>query len=493
MVLSTKTGPEAAPNFNLVDEAWIPVRQNGRHRLASLGELFRTAHEIQDLDCAAHERIALLRLLVCITHAALGAPDSPDEWGDFGAELAVNVPAYLQRPDIKPHFNLLGDGPRFLQVAMAKTKQKPLLEFLELKFANGPAFLDHAVGTPKRVAPERLALNLLCFQNFFIGGGMGSPKNGGVVGNGPSLKFLHTYLIGGCLKETVILNCLLEEYISPSERPVWESGEISPSKILSRLAPQPCNVWLGRTTLMVSQGQEYPMEEGAGESRKLLFRDPFATLVNYKNRIGVLRAEVSKALWRDLHLFLEMRQISRSGEMAAPQNILSHAPALKQTGVTLWAGELIKAKDAVVVDAVESSFTVPSEMLADKGGAIYREGVEFADDLGERLKAAVKAFRECMGAHEKKNSLATKGKPAPKAQSLYWHMLDRESPLLLELVGKPMPLAYAEAGNPWGDLVRRAAREAYEATCPRQTPRQIKAFAAGLKMLSVPRPKMPST
>lgn len=484
MVLNTKTARDAAATFNLVDEAWIPVRQDGSRRLVGLDELFRTAHEIQDLDCAAHERIALVRLLVCITHAALGAPESPEEWGDFGAELAAKVPKYLQRSDIKPHFNLLGDGPRFLQVAMDKTKQEPLLEFLELKFANGPAFLDHSVGTPKEIEPERLALNLLCFQNFFIGGGMGSPKNGGVVGNGPSLKFLHTYLIGGCLKETVILNCLLNEYISTSGRPVWESGQISPSEILSRLAPQPCNVWLGRTTMMVSQGLEYPMEEGTGENRKLLFRDPFATLVNYKNRVGVLRADVSKSLWRDLHLFLEMRQIARSGEMAAPQNLVSHLGTLKQSGATLWAGELIKGEKAVVIDAIESTLTIPSGMLTDEGRAFYQAGVEFAETQSGRLKWAVTEYSKAMK-HESPTTA--------KAQSRYWHLLDRESPRLLELVGKPMPLAYAEAGNPWGDLVRRAAREAYEATCPRQTPRQIKAFAAGLKKLSVPKPKIPST
>jgi hypothetical protein len=93
---------------------------------------------------------------------------------------------------------------------------------------------------------------------------------------------------------------------------------------------------------------------------------------------------------------------------------------------------------------------------------------------------------------EKKKKAKNK-RHAHIALQRYWHTLDRESPLLLALVGKPLSIAYSEKGNPWGDLVREAAREAYEATCPRQTPRQIQAFAEGLKKLSVPNPKPQST
>lgn len=488
MVLNKEHAKASGSNthFNLVEEPWIPVRQDGQHGLVGLDELFRTASCIQDLDCAPHERIALLRLLVCITHAALGAPESPEEWDDFGASMATKVPEYLACPDIKPHFNLLGDGPRFLQVPMAKTKQCPLLEFLELKFANGPAFLDHTAGIPKESPPERLALNLLCFQNFFIGGGMGSPKNGGVLGNGPSLKFLHTYLLGTFLSETIVLNCLLREYISPIGCPPWTTvGQASPFEILSRLAPMPCHVWLGPTTMKISQGMEYPMEEGTGPGRKLMFRDPFATSVRRGDRNGLLRAEVAKALWRDLHLFLELRQISQGGELAAPRNILSHVSSLREKGVTLWAGELIKhEKKAIVIDAIESTFTVPSAMLGEEGRAIYQRGVACADSHSKSLEDAVKTYGK---------ALNIKSAPVRRALSRYWHTLDRDSPLLLDLVGKPMPIAFDEKGNAWGDLVRGAARDAYEATCPRQTPRQIQAFAAGLKKLPVPKPKPKST
>ena len=71
---------------------------------------------IADLEAAPHERVSLMRLLVCLTQAALGAPEDDFGWPGFGSKLTTAVPAYLDRPDIHPHFNLLGPGPRFLQV-----------------------------------------------------------------------------------------------------------------------------------------------------------------------------------------------------------------------------------------------------------------------------------------------------------------------------------------------------------------------------------------
>jgi CRISPR type I-E-associated protein CasA/Cse1 len=113
-------------NFNLIDSPWIPVRWRADATtdtpLISLSDAFTRGTEIADLDCAPHERIAVTRLLVCITHAALGAPNDEEEWDGFGTNLAEAVPAYLMRTDIYPHFNLLGEGPRFLQENVSHKK-----------------------------------------------------------------------------------------------------------------------------------------------------------------------------------------------------------------------------------------------------------------------------------------------------------------------------------------------------------------------------------
>jgi CRISPR system Cascade subunit CasA len=468
--------------FNLVTSDWIPVRMaDGTSRLASLDAAFREGHEIADLDCAPHERISLMRLLVCITHAALGAPDSPEDWGDFGDELENAAPDYLHRPDILPHFNLLGEGPRFLQVPLKKTKQKPLLAFLEFKFASNPTLFDHGAGEERTMSPERLALNLLTFQNFFIGGGMGSAANGGVTGNGPALKFLHTFIIGCHLRETIRLNLLNKSAVSDFGRPLWEQpNAASPNDLLARLAPSPCKIWLNSTNMWICQGLEYSLESGAGAEKKLVFRDPFATMFGTKDGVRFLRTDPSRALWRDLHLISELKAIEKFGEMAAPLNLLSHAPNLSGNDFTLWAGELIKGEKAVVVDAIESTFTIPKAMLSTEGHALYHAGVDFAEWQSSRLRDAVKEFGKAMKCEHP---------PVAAAQRHFWHALDRDYEVLLDLVRDGSPMKFEERGNPWGDLVREAARKAYDHACPRQTPRQIQAFAAGLKKLPISKTK----
>lgn len=489
MVLSTNTVPEAAANFNLVDEAWIPVRQDGSRKFVGLDELFRTAHAIQDLDCAAHERIALLRLLVCITHAALGAPKSPEEWGDFGAELAVKVPEYLQRPDIKPHFNLLGDGPRFLQVPVAGDKEPVDITKLVFHLATGnnPTLLDHEGGLPRTLRPAEAALALLTFQNFY------PPYGAGHKGKGPCVdrNMIHTILQADSVAGTILQNCLtrdfIAEYFPDLGCPLWELGaqdagftQKATTSYLGRLVPRHRTVWLRDSLdgfVINQQGMEYPNFEEA--------REPTATLRIYKKadvtERGLVDCKVDRAIWRDLHAMLVVKH-AQANEVSAPLNLQVRC---RRSGepFQIWTGGLVTDGKAKIFDVIQSTFTIPSEMLTDEGRALYQAGVEFAETQSGRLKWAVTEYSKAMK-HE--------SPPSAKAQSRYWHTLDRESSLLLELVGKPMLLAYAEAGNPWGDLVRRAARDAYEATCLRQTPRQIKAFAAGLKKLSVPKPKIPS-
>lgn len=61
--------------MNLATDAWIPIVWNvGKAGTVSLREAFERAHEIQDLAVRPHERIALMRLLICIAQAALDGP-----------------------------------------------------------------------------------------------------------------------------------------------------------------------------------------------------------------------------------------------------------------------------------------------------------------------------------------------------------------------------------------------------------------------------------
>ena len=101
--------------MNLTTEAWVPaVLRDGRPVTLSLCEAFERGHEIQDLAVRPHERIALMRLLICVAQAALDGPADHDEWESCGPRIAPAALDYLKR--WKHAFELLGNGQRFLQV-----------------------------------------------------------------------------------------------------------------------------------------------------------------------------------------------------------------------------------------------------------------------------------------------------------------------------------------------------------------------------------------
>ena len=175
-------------HFNLVRDPWIPVRYlDASSKLVSLEGLFKDCASIADLDCQAHERISLMRLLVCITQAELGAPDSPEDWGDFGSDLESRAVAYLKRSNIQPHFNLFGDGSRFLQGIVNENEKRYLATQMVFYFATGnsPTLLDHSGGTDRVSTCDFLARTLLANQNFFDGGSM----HGKVKEKEPKPKF----------------------------------------------------------------------------------------------------------------------------------------------------------------------------------------------------------------------------------------------------------------------------------------------------------------
>ncbi len=475
-------------NFNLIDEPWIPVRDlEGSHRQVSLGDAFRDAEQIADLDAAPHERISLMRLLVCITQSVLGAPDSPDDWDGFDDDLQSRIPDYLQKPEIHPHFNLFGDGPRFLQVPLSKTKQTPLLDFLEFKFKSNSTLFDHSAGIEAYVPNPKLALNLLCFQNCFIGGGTGSPANGGVTGNGPAIKFLNAFLIGQNLKQTIILNCLEKGTVETWGDPIWETGfdSADPWALLTRLAPISCKVWLDPPRMYISQGLEFPLEDGQGKTRKLIFRDPYSTIKVSEDQRYLLRADLAKGVWKDLHVITLLRTTDQP-EQQAPLNLQCHVEGIDHTCFTLWVGEFIKAKDAKVIDSLQSFFTLPKKMIYPDGQAIYASGVIYSQTVESRLRAAVTSYYQILDDGFQKRVKSGEEKTNIKyTKQHYWNALESKVDVLLDLVGSKTPMTenFGEADDPWTVTVRDAARAAYEHSCPRQTPRQLQAYAAGLKKL----------
>ena len=86
--------------------------------------------------------------------------------------------------------------------------------------------------------------------------------------------------------------------------------------------------------------------------------------------------------------------------------------------------------------------------------------------------------------------------PVDLAKKYFWHALEQQVATLLQIVRDDSVLdgkSFGEGTDPWTNAVHAAARDAYEKTCPRQTPRQLQAYAAGLRSLrpKISKPKQP--
>jgi CRISPR system Cascade subunit CasA len=471
--------------MNLTIDPWIPaLRADGRRDLFSLQDLFEHAHEVRDLAVKPHERIALMRLLLCITQAALDGP-AEDAWEQCQPLIQPRVRAYLEK--WRSAFELLGDGERFLQVKPGVVASPtPVMEGegitrLNLSMASGESnatLFDNAASDQREFTSPESALNLLTYQCY-------SPLLGrGYKGRSPCAdnSMLHTYIIGPSLLDTLRLNLLTlstiaENYSQGFGRPIWEAA---PSKkpseevqrmlthsYLGRLVPLARSVWLDSPTRMsLANGLVYDGFLDSG------YREATATVVAAKTKLWILKARTDRAIWRELPAVCV--KIRQADGVSGP---LAFRNPLPDSDVVIWSGALI-SDQAKIKDAIEAVYSLPAGMFNDLGRAAYERGVKHADEADQALWKAVSAYAERLKID----------KPAyDRARQHFWTHVEQHLSSLLEL-SRNRDLVTDLPNCAWGNAVRDAAAYAFEQSCPRQTPRQIEAYVLGLRKLNF-RPK----
>jgi CRISPR system Cascade subunit CasA len=446
-----------------------------------------------------HEKIALLRLLICITQAALDGPEDFDAWETCRDDIQLAVKVYLEK--WQASFELFGDGQRFLQVPGLKAVKEdgqgnPATKLdLTLASGNNASLFDNAAGNARFVDAGRLAMTLLAFQCFSPGGRIGVAKWNGAdtLGNGsanhapcaPS-SMLHTYLHGVSLLVTIHLNLLNKDEGSDlgSEgwgRPVWElpvttAGDKlaianATGSYLGRLVP------LSRSISLDVEGRQMILANGLDYPLVPIFREPAATLVQRDDGSAVLGVALGRSIWRQLSAITVKRR-SHADSISGP---LALRNIDGTQSCTLWIGALATDK-AKIEDVVEAAYDVPAGMFRDAGRKLYEEGVTLAALWQEGVSKSVKAYAGTM-----------KLEPVPydRARQQFWTSIEQHVPILLKLADNP-----EEAGDlkvsEWGKRVKEAAHAAFEFACPHQTPRQIQAYAIGLQQLFMPKPKDPN-
>ncbi|MDD3545404.1 MAG: type I-E CRISPR-associated protein Cse1/CasA [Kiritimatiellae bacterium] len=476
--------------MNLVNDPWIPVvMRDGAPGRVSLRDVFEKGEDIADLAANPCQRIALMRLLICVAQAALDGPNDEDDWSMCKPRIAPAALAYLDR--WKDRFNLFGEH-AFLQVDGLGTTINSLADKLDLSLASGnnPTLFDHESSPQGRIqAGALLALNLLVYQMFSCGGtfsatvwdNIPTPPNG--VRRSPCVEeaMAHTLLRGHNIFETIHLNLITEAQITSLPnmkrgRPCWEetcldreSSEKQTSSYLGRLVPMSRAIRLfeNSSSIVLGEAMRYPQLPEQ--------RDPFGTVYDTgKARLGkstnltYLSVNPEAAAWRELASVLSLQALDSSLGTVGAFN-LQHLRTIQAREFDVWIGGL-SLNQAKVIDMCEWSFRLSSSLLDTLVLNRYRKGVEWANTAKQTLADAIKRFAAAQKAES--------GIWRQQAVGLFWSYLDAESLILQSCVADDGRLFQT-----WMPIIHSALLAAYDRTCPHETPRQIQAYAQGLKVL----------
>lgn len=475
--------------MNLVGDGWIPVLfGDGAQGLVGLKELFEQAEHIRDLSANPPQRIALMRLLLCITHAALDGPKDEADWETCRPRVKTEALRYLEEK--KNLFNLFGDRP-FLQVPALTPTNNASVDKLDLGSAagNNPVLFDHAAVPEGRCVDASVAaLSLLTFQCFSPGGTIGvtswrgneTKKNSE---HAPCIEGspLHLIIRGFSLEETLWLNLSPQSWIKEKAgadfgTPVWEKTwdsfegpeiEAFVHSFAGRLAP------LSRGILLDRDLRQCTLVNGLAYPKLPEARDPFATVVGFKKGsqegYRYVSLDLARHPWRELSGILTLHNRNQIGAALALEHLESY-PAVSV--VDLWMGGLAADKGKLL-DMAEWVFSIPVNLLNEGPLEVYGHGVEHARKGEAALRNAVTLYAEAM----KLEGMGSMGSTAVKT---YWTSLDTTYSTLIEVA------TGAESNfEAWCQVINTAMRDAYRAACPQETPRQMKAFVQGRRKLFI--------
>ncbi|MDD3847006.1 MAG: type I-E CRISPR-associated protein Cse1/CasA [Syntrophorhabdaceae bacterium] len=492
--------------MNVAFNDWIPVLEGGRERLASIRDALSN-EKIIDLAVLPHQRVAAMRLLMCVAHAALDGPKDYEEWEKARKRLPGAVQAYLS--DHKDLFELFHPDFPWLQVKDLGGKDiTPLshLDFTLTKGGNPKVFNYQDIPDRPHADRPKAALDLITYLNFALQGagpkarwqGKDTPVAGQPSGPcGPAIA--HCFLRGRNLLETLCLNLVTHEEIERHGvgmgRPVWEQfprsrgdkdaisnatgtylGSLVPLTRLIRILPDGNGMYCGLGFIFRSLTEEEGKNVDGPQGGVVLL--PTAAIVVEKAKNGgveirkYVTVDKNKALWRELPAIIVKRSSEKSddGSVWALSNIPVDSPC--DIHVCSFISEKgIKQK---IHKIVESVFHVPAAVREHSG--VYSDGVQNAERVAQALGGAI--IKYC-------KSLSAKGKGlADRAGEFYWTLVEGSLPLLVAHIEAIGTDDFTPTGVTWRNSLTRAARDVYETMCGREGPGRLQAYMKGLKHLT---------
>ena len=475
--------------FSLINEPWIPIADIGR---VSLKQIFSELN-YRALGGNPVQKIAITKLLLAIAQAAC-TPKDNEAWKNLGADgLVQNCLPYLEK--WHDSFYLYGEKP-FLQMPTIATATTQSIGAVLPEIATGNTTILNALQIETELSDADKALLIVQLMGFGLGGkktdnsivlstgysGKSNDKGKASTGKaGVSLGFmgfLHNFLQGESLLETLWLNLFTQEQIqnlpyanglgiAPWEAmPKGEQCETAKglqNSLMGRLLP------LSRFCLLNDKGLHY--SEGITHlDYKFGMIDPSVAINPATKPAKVLWVDTERRPWRFLTALLSFME-ANSGGFECPyirHGLLRARTVVPQFG--LWSGGLRVSSNAGEQyvsgsdDFVESLIFFDNVDLGKPWYNALKLEMQALDDLADTVKKSTWFYFKSQNVDGKNKSTA--------AEHLFWQLCERKFQDLLNACPPEEEKNRALLRKDFAQF----ANNAYNTYCPNDTARQLTAW-----------------
>lgn len=475
-----------APRFNCVDEPWIPVQNHG---LASMRQVFED-EGLKSLGGSPIQKLAVFKLLQAVAQSAC-TPETEEDWNRLDLkEFQRKCLDYLDR--WHDAFWLTGAKP-FLQMPQVAGAAVQPFAALDLEKASGNTSLLTQWQMANPLDDAQKALLLVTLMAFATAGKKvdnqvvlsadydGKPKSekGGKSSGrcGPALGFrgyLHSMVLGESILSTLHLalatldgiarmKCFPEGLgTAPWEKmPQTENCPVARSlqrSFMGRLVPMNRFCLLSPSGVHFTEGILY---DGYADG---VF-EPTQTISRSGKKYVTLWTDPSKMPWRSLTAILSFLDATGANAWSCPQ-LQWGLERCKRLSINamIWSGGqslTSKAGEQYVGsadDSVESIFEIGCNEMSQEWFAKFCTEMQGVEKLSKILFSAVQKY--CDDPNRDK-------KIAGRAVAMYW---EGGEPLAQELIDSCIP---GQSSLPVRRKFAALMRHAYDAFCPRGTPRQM--------------------
>ncbi len=367
---------------------------------------------------------------------------------------------------------------------------------------------------------SNLVISILSFNNFSLGGlypqakwhDNSTSKSGIKDAPCASQSMLHCFVRKKTALATLHANILSREQISDRYGenpgvPIWEFFPSSPSDkeaiknatqtYIGRLVP--LSRWLkilpDRNTMLMGDGFVYPVYPEFKETTSV----EVVLTIKDKQEHRILGCKTTIP-WRELNA-ITTKRIADKKDIGGPAAIENQSSS-ESYDLHILA---LKREQASILDTIESVLHVPDYFsISEECRLSYIDGVKKSEIKAYKLDRSVQTYLsfllpdivkivkkgirgEKLKKKESEKYRAVKSRVKNKYLSYYWTLVEKQRHLLMQyisLIGTKLDQEREDAKQAWQNAINHAAIETYQTLCPRESPRQIRAYVAGWSLLS---------